>query len=367
MTITEGAFIVGDLRFICMKEKLIYIAPSLSSFVNSDIAFLKKYFKVQVNTYDWRKKSLVPIYMIHQFFFIVFQLSGIKTIVISFGGYWSLFPALLGKLSGKPVYIILNGTDCAAIPAIGYGNLRKLFLKSACEYSYRMATMLLPVSSSLIYVKNTYFSDDEFSFQGVKAFFPELKVPMKVIPNGCDEKFWKKPRDKNKTTNTFITALRPKQWLGKGGDLIMELSVRFPHCTFYIAGCERPDFVKKDNINLIFLGELTRDQLREHFVNTQFYLQLSIFEGFGCSLCEAMLCECIPIGSAVNAIPEIIGDSGFIVERREINLLQGVVEMALESLHKNGLGECARKRVIQNYSAERREREIISLINETQK
>ncbi len=348
-----------------MKEKVIYIAPALSSFVNSDIAFLKKYFKVHVNTYDWRKKSLVPFYMIHQFFVVLFQLSSIKSIIISFGGYWSLFPAFLGKLSGKPVYIILNGTDCAAIPPIHYGSLRKFFLKLACKNSYKMATVLLPVSHSLIKTKNTYYSDDEFSFQGVKVFFPELKVPMQVIPNGCDGEFWKKPGNKNKSPNTFITALRPKQWLGKGGDLIVELSEQFPHCTFYIAGTDRPDFVKQDNKNLIFLGELSREQLREHFINAQFYLQLSIFEGFGCALCEAMLCECIPIGSSVNAIPEIIGDSGFVVEKRDINLLLQVISEALKTGNKKELGELARMRVIQNYSAEKREREIISLINGT--
>ena len=31
-------------------------------------------------------------------------------------------------------------------------------------------------------------------------------------------------------------------------------------------------------------------------------------------LCEAMLCECIPIGNKVFGIPEVIGDTGFIFE-----------------------------------------------------
>lgn len=365
--ISESEFIFGDSTCIFMKEKIIYIAPSLSSFVHSDIDFLQKYFEVHVNIYNWRKKSLVPIYLIHQFFDVLFQLRSIKSIVISFGGYWSLFPAFLGKLSGKPVYIILNGTDCAAIPAIEYGSLRKVFLKLACKYSYEMATMLLPVSNSLINVKNTYYADDEFSFQGVKVFFPTLKVPMKVIPNGCDGHFWKKSLNTKKSPHTFITALRPGQWLGKGGDLIMKLANLFPQCTFYIAGTEKPDFVKHNSSNLIFLGELKREQLRDHFGSTQFYLQLSIFEGFGCALCEAMLCECIPIGSSVNAIPEIIGDSGFTVDKRDINLLEQVINTALNERNKKELGELARMRVVQNYSVEKRESEIVSLLNQTSK
>ena len=73
------------------------------------------------------------------------------------------------------------------------------------------------------------------------------------------------------------------------------------------------------------LGRLNPKQLREYYSKSRFYLQLSNTEGFGVSLCEAMLCECIPIVSSVNMLPEIVGDTGFILETRDSSMLSGLI------------------------------------------
>jgi len=38
-----------------------------------------------------------------------------------------------------------------------------------------------------------------------------------------------------------------------------------------------------------------------------------------------MACGCVPIGSAVGAIPEIIGDTGLLLERKELGTLQQLI------------------------------------------
>jgi glycosyltransferase involved in cell wall biosynthesis len=103
----------------------------------------------------------------------------------------------------------------------------------------------------------------------------------------------------------------------KGGDLILDIASRNKHLRFYIAGCIKEDFEGIDvPKNLNFSGFLTKDELREEYSKSLFHFQLSIFEGVGLSLCEAMLCGCIPIGSSVNEITKIIGQSGFILEKK---------------------------------------------------
>ena len=70
--------------------------------------------------------------------------------------------------------------------------------------------------------------------------------------------------------------------------------------------------------NLTLLGHIPKEKLLEYYNQSQFHLQLSVFEGFGCSLVESMMCNCIPIGTKVNIIPYIMGDTG-IVFKNEIN------------------------------------------------
>jgi hypothetical protein len=95
-------------------------------------------------------------------------------------------------------------------------------------------------------------------------------------------------------------------------------------------------YVIKNNLNnnVFFLGKLTPENLRHYYLSSQYYLQLSVYEGFGVSLCEAMLCECIPIGSSVNIIPEIIGDSGFILEKESIDELVFLVKTVMKIENK---------------------------------
>ncbi len=222
-----------------------------------------------------------------------------------------------------------------------------------------MASKLLPVSSSLIKTKNTYYSDDKFSFQGYKHFFPKINTENKVVPNGCDSNFWMRDTNEKKEENTFIAVLSNEQFFLKGGDVIINIAKLFPKQKFYIAGCNTPKIEKTDNVH--FLGKVSPEKLRELYSKCQFHFQLSVFEGFGCALAEAMLCECIPIGSSVNIIPEIIGDTGFILEKRDVVALKKTVKKALAIEDKKALEQKARARIIDKYPMDKRERELFSL------
>ena len=297
-----------------MKHKILYIYPSASSFVKNDIAILSKKYNIITNSYSWDKKFFVPFYLLHQFFFLIFNIRSIKNIIISFGGYWSLLPSIIGKLVNTPVFIILNGTDCASIPSLNYGSLRKSLLRTACELSYKYASALLPVSSSLIKTKNTYYSNsksDETN-QGYKYFFPKISTKSIIINNGVDSAFWKRLPYIKKEPKSFISVFSESQFVLKGGDLILKISKKFPDCSFYIVGSKQP-ILTEEYKNVHFLGKLSPKELKQYYNKSRFHFQLSIFEGFGMALCEAMLCECVPIGSSVNIIPDIIGDTGFIL------------------------------------------------------
>ena len=275
--------------------------------------------------------------------------------MVSFGGYWSVLPSLLGKLFKKPVYIILHGTDCTAFPSINYGSLRKPLLKKACEITYHYATTLLPVSESLIYSSNTYstFKNTTEHLQGIKHFFPQINTPYKVILNGVNDQFWHQESHIVKQPNTFITVISTGQFTLKGGDLILEVAPLFPSHTFTFAGMDCPtDIIPPDNV--LFLGKVSPEELRTLFSTSTYHFQLSISEGFGMSLCEAMLCGCIPIGSAVNMIPEIIGETGFILEKRSMKDLTTLLKQIATEQNNTALGKSARTQIISDFSIEKR-------------
>ena len=343
------------------KKNIILVTPFLSSFIKNDIAILETEYKVTINTYNWKNKTLAPWFLLLQFFFLLFKLSRASRVVVEFGGYWSVLPSVLGKLFGVPVFIILHGTDCASIPELNYGSLRKKYIKKGCQVSYKNATKLLPVSESLVYVENS-FQKDISNRQGYKQFFPEIKTPYEVVFNGIDEDYWKTSQKNIKEEKSFLAVFSEDQFYLKGGDMIFEVAEMFPNCKFRIVGIsEEYHADKPENVEL--LGRLSLDGLKEQYQKSQFYFQLSVIEGFGVALCEAMLCECIPLGSSVNFIPEIIGDTGFILKEKDVELLSQIVSNALEVENKKKLGEDARKRIISNFSFDERRKKLLSVLN----
>jgi glycosyltransferase involved in cell wall biosynthesis len=140
----------------------------------------------------------------------------------------------------------------------------------------------------------------------------------------------------------------------------MELAKRFPECIFKIAGMNKPELFNLKTENVHFLGNLNPEKLKAEYQKVNFYFQLSVFEGFGCALCEAMLCGCTPIGSKVNIIPEIIGETGYILEHRDINILEKLIRRILELPQASQINLNARQRIIEKYSLENRKKMLLS-------
>lgn len=86
-----------------------------------------------------------------------------------------------------------------------------------------------------------------------------------------------------------------------------------------------------------------------------------MFEGMPSSICEAMLCECIPVGSDVNGIPKIIGDCGIIINERKSERVIEAIKKAI-SLN-NSYGSKAREHIINDFNLSRREAELLNRIN----
>ena len=343
------------------RKKVLLIIPFINQFIQKDIDFLESEFSLTISNQNWKIKPLVPLFLIYQLFLMIIKVPSTDKVVIQFGGFWSLLPSIIGRIFKKPVAIILHGTDCASIPNLNYGSLRKKLLKRICQISYKKASILLPVSDSLIQSKNEYNSS--YSNQGIKYYFPNLNTPFLVIPNGLDETFWNCESSSIKDENKCIAVFTKSQFYLKGGDLIIELAKHFPEIKFQIVGIDDNDNLHSAPDNVAFSGRLNHIELRKAYREAQFHFQLSLFEGFGLSLCEAMLCECIPIGSSVNMIPQIIGDTGFILNQKKIDLLIDIMKKAIATTNKEDLGKKARQRIVENFNESIRRELLINCVN----
>ncbi|MDB5284854.1 MAG: hypothetical protein JWO06_3929 [Bacteroidota bacterium] len=307
------------------------------------------------------KKSGTPLKFIAQKLFLLKHIWGAEIIFCQFAGYHSFLPALFGKIFSKPVLIIVGGTEAHYFPGIGYGNWQKGLLKTFTAFSLRLCSHIVPKHKTLMFTDYSY-DEKEPSPQGIYARLPKLKTPYTEITNGYDADKWICNMEKKK--RTFITVATgwefPFQQQLKGIDLIVEIAPFFPDCEFMILGVPDPKIIITKSSNIKIMPLAKNEDLASIYSKCEFYLQLSMAEGFPNSLCEAMLCKCVPIGSNVFSIPEIIGDSGFILTKRNTEDLTQLIKHAIGS-DTLSLGEKARKRIVENYSIRKRRDKLLEL------
>ena len=346
------------------KKTALVFYTFRSTFVKKDIDILAEQYKVLEYNFYTEKKWETPFKLISQKLFLLKNIWAAEVIICQFGGYHSFLPALFGKIFGKRCLIVVGGTEAHCFPGIGYGNWQKGLLKTFTALSFKLCSRIVPKHKTLMHCEYTY-DDKEPNPQGIYARLPELKTPYTEITNGYDASKWNCTKAKKK--NTFLTVANgweyPFQQQLKGIDLILEVASSFPDCEFIILGVADATIIRSGSSNVKILPPVKNEDLQNIFSECSFYMQLSMAEGFPNSICEAMLCECVPIGSNVFSIPEIIGDSGFILKKRDSSELKHLIEKALLS-DLPDLGKKARKRIADNYTIQSRKEKLLKLCAE---
>lgn len=348
-----------------MKDKnrsnILYTHSLKSSFVRKDIAILEKEFNLTKFFFNPDNKVLVPFVFLKQFFHLFIKLRSTDIYITQFAGYQSYLPSLFAKLFKKKSLIILGGSDCVAFPSINYGNFNKKVLGWFTKKSYDYCTHLAPVAKALIYAKWNYYSIDRLE-QGVKVFAPKAKYDYRVLEYGYPSDKFIAQGEKIAGTFLMVGFLNTTNYFRKGVDLIVELAKRQHDLKFTVIGGKENVLKESCPENITMIESVSYDELQSYYAKSQFYLQISICEGFPSALCEAMLCECVPIVSDVAAMPNIVGDHGYILKEKSIDQFEALVKQAIQNYDAK-MGELARQTIIDNYPLEKRS-ELVDYIQD---
>jgi glycosyltransferase involved in cell wall biosynthesis len=347
---------------------ILYFKPSNSSFVLIDQQILERNFSVKPYFIN-NKNGLIYIFtLIRLTAYLILHGRRVKIYFIRFADWHTALLALFEKIYRKKLILVIGGFDAFHLPEYKYGVYHRKFRGWCAKYSIRNASLILPNSPYLVESTNSYASDVPFK-GGIRHFVKNIRGKVVVVHNGFDPEYWLDEQEVPKK-NTIVTVANVKSlrnYYLKGIDSFIELARILPGYTFRIIGLNE-EFLKQnaelikipDNLEVI---EFVRHQdLKRYYREAKVFCLLSLTEGMSNVLCEAMLCECIPVGSDVSIIPDIIGNTGFIIKHRDIlEIKQQVLNAINDDKH---MGKLARQRIIDNFTLEKREMILCSLIRQ---
>lgn len=354
------------------KGRILFVKrhDANAKFVTNDIEILRKNFEVNIDEVNVPKSAAILLMLMRQFLSCLIRIPSYDIIYIWFADYHSFIPVLAGKLFGKRTVICAGGYEATYIPEIEMGvytssSFRKKMRRFFTTFSLRNCSMILPVDESLISNINTYIYSDlperEALRDGIRNMIPGISTTMKTVRLGYDSGIFAARKDTVKERAVVSAGLITNrfEFMRKGFDMLVECSEIMRDVKFILIGLNDEHMSKLKALgrsNLELHGRVTYDELIELYSKARVCAQLSLFEGMPSSVCEAMLCGCIPVGSDVNGIPDIIGDTGMIVERKDVSLISNALTTALDLPEKRG--EDARRRIMELFDIRKREAEI---------
>lgn len=262
-----------------------------------------------------------------------------------FASVYSSLLVLLARLTGKKSIIVIGGVDVAKLPELEYGIWNSGWRSFLVTRGLRHAHVIIAVDESL--------KDD------AKKLARYDGNNIVVVPTGYDGTTWF-PHGKKENSVLCVAKCDDVSRIRiKGIDFLLDVARTMPEVHFIVIGIA--DTLRKQLSipeNVTVHPFVANAALLGFYQRTKVYFQPSLREGLPNTLCEAMLCECYPVGTNVGGIPTAIGSTGTILPYGDIDLASSAIRTGLAS---HACPE-ARERIIKHFSKEQRQEKLYSII-----
>jgi len=314
-------------------SRILLIGSPKSRFVREDLNHLMGLFQVdfyQPSLFFLPKKDQSPLLFLKLFFKVMQS----NVVLCWFANVDCFFACLFAKFLRKRFIVVVGGVDAAYQPEIGYGYFVKRSSRIVASLVYRFADVIAPVDNSLA--------------SNLKDYLPfNISDRVMVLPTGYDSQKWAPGSAPKKRLVLTVGAVTWTNYRRKGFQTFIETARAIPNIRFVLVGkfidsCA--DTLRKQGLpsNLELTGFVSDEDLLHYYQQATVYCQLSKFEGLPNALCEAMLCECFPVGTRACGIPSAIGKTGFYVRYDCVSDCVRAIKIALSL----GRDYAARQRII---------------------
>jgi len=261
------------------------------------------------------------------------------------GGH-AYYTIKVAKMFRKSSIVTLGGFEVAKVPELNYGSVLDPYRYRQTKYVLENATWILAVDESL--------KEDAIINYGIEG------KNILIVPTGYDAGYFTPDGEKRNIVMT-VAYMNESSIKRKGIETFIKAAAAFPLTPFIIIGKLADDYANnlKESAppNVVFEGYVTDEILLKYYQCSKVYCQLSRYEGLPNSLCEAMLCECVPVGTPHCGIPKAIGNTGYYTEYGDVNLTVAAIDKAL-----NGDGHAARERIRSMFPFDGREQQLQDII-----
>ena len=317
-----------------------------SSFIQRDLELLRKHFDVRVVDFVFSIRRS-PKDTLKTFFNLIRGVLWADLTFSWFADTYAFWAVRLSKIFRKKSIVVVGGYEVAKVPEIEYGAMLNPRSARRVKYVLENADKVLSVDESL--------KIDAIKNAGVN------EKNIQIVPTGYDLNKWEFNGEKEDLVIT-IGNINRQVMKRKGFEVFVKSAKFVSNAKFVLIGKHIDDSINYLKSiapsNVKFPGFVSDEELLKYYQRAKVYCQLSRYEGLPNALCEAMLCECVPVGTKYCGIPTAIGDTGFYVPYGGVEATAAAIKEAL----KSGKGKEARERIRKMFPIDRREKNLEKII-----